>query len=79
MKTVDERSLKVLTDWNGGKYKCEGQKEAVLHALINSALKEQGEITSSEIEKGLIDALINSDFHPEYYMEVIREYFVDNV
>lgn len=45
MKTRDERSLKVLTDWNNGDYKCECQREASLQCFINDALIEQDRIT----------------------------------
>ena len=42
---VDNRALKVLTDWNAREYKNEGQKAASLQALIVSALKEQDKLT----------------------------------
>ncbi len=38
---VDERALRVLTEWNGQKYQNEGQKAASLQCLIISALREQ--------------------------------------
>jgi len=49
MKTKDERSLKVLTDWNSREYKNEGQKAAALQVLINSALDEQDKLTRHAI------------------------------
>ena len=41
MSDIDGVSLKILTDWNSREYNCEGQKQASLQCLINTALEEQ--------------------------------------
>ena len=41
MSDIDAISLKILTDWNSREYNCEGQKQASLQVLINTALEEQ--------------------------------------
>lgn len=43
--SVDERSLKVITEWNSREYKSLGQKAASLQVLIIAALKEQDKMT----------------------------------
>lgn len=45
MKTLDERSLAVIEEWENGVYGCAAQKKAVLQCLINDALKEQDRMT----------------------------------
>ena len=42
---VDERALKVITDWDSKEYENAGQEEAALLTLIIAALKEQDNLT----------------------------------
>ncbi len=50
----DSRSLALVLEWGRTEYQNEGQKEAALQVLINTALQEQDKLTRYACAKAIL-------------------------